>query len=425
MLPSLFYDTCPPVDIAMKHVFTDPPYHALLLEGINPAAQELLELHGCVVESLPTALSREELLEKIEKVNLLGIRSKTAITKEILDAAPSLLAIGCFCIGTNQVDLDYANKRGVAVFNSPFANTRSVAELVIGEIIALARKMTQRSEEVHKGIWNKTHIGCFEVRGKTLGIVGYGHIGSQVGVLAEALGMKVIFFDIIPTLVMGNATKLSNVDDLLAVSDFVTLHVPETPETIGMIGERELALMKRGAYLLNLSRGKVVDLEALAAAVRAGFLAGAAVDVYPVEPGSANQPHVTPLQGIPNVILTPHVGGSTSEAQTAIGVEVGSAMVQFVSSGASTSAVNFPQLTPPVVTPGTLRVTNVHLNVPGALSDINNVVVNLGCNIGLQFLSTHKAVGYLVMDVEKDVAMKVGEKIAELECSMRSLVIRR
>lgn len=408
----------------MKPVVVDPPYHALLLEGVNPAAKELLESKGCVVEAVPSALPMEVLLEKIKDVHFLGIRSKTQVTEEVLEAAPKLLAIGCFCIGTNQVDLDYANKRGVVVFNSPFANTRSVAELVIGEIISLSRKVTQRSEEVHRGVWNKTHIGCYEVRGKTLGIIGYGHIGSQVGVLAESLGMNVIFYDVVPTLVLGNATKFTHVNDLLTVSDFVTIHVPETDITKGMIGEEQIRLMKQGAYFINASRGTIVDLEALAKALREGHLAGAAIDVYPEEPGSNKELHKTPLQGIPNVILTPHVGGSTCEAQASIGVEVGSALAHFVTNGTTASAVNFPQLVPPPVNKANFRITNVHLNIPGALKDINKIAVDLDCNIGMQFLSTYKAIGYLIMDVDKDVATELRDRIAALDCSMRTLIIR-
>ncbi|CAC9438585.1 D-3-phosphoglycerate dehydrogenase-like protein [Leishmania infantum JPCM5] len=402
----------------------DPPYHALLLEGVNPAAKELLEAKGCIVEYIPNALPPEALLEKIKDVHFLGIRSKTQVIQAILDAAPKLLAIGCFCIGTNQVDLNYANKRGVAVFNSPFANTRSVAELVIGEIISLSRKIMQRSEEVHRGVWNKTHVGCYEVRGKTVGIVGYGHIGSQVGVLAEALGMNVIFYDVVPTLAIGNATKFTHINDLLTFSDFVTLHVPETDVTKGMIGEEQIQLMKKGSYLINASRGTVVDLEALAKALREGHLAGAAIDVYPEEPGSNKELHKTPLQGIPNVILTPHVGGSTCEAQEAIGVEVGMALAQFVTSGVTAGAVNFPHLVPPPVDKSNFRLTNVHANVPGALNEINKIAVDLGCNIGMQFLSTSKAIGYLIMDVDKDVATELRKRISALKYSIRTLIIR-
>ncbi|AIN95237.1 D-3-phosphoglycerate dehydrogenase-like protein [Leishmania panamensis] len=408
----------------MSSALIDSPYRALLLEGVDPAAKELLESKGCTVEAISSALPHDALLEKIKDVHFLGIRSKTRVTRELLDAAPQLLAIGCFCIGTNQVDLDYANKRGVVVFNSPFANTRSVAELVIGEVIALSRKITQRSEEVHQGVWRKTHLGCYEVRGKTIGIIGYGHIGSQVGVLAEALGMNVVFYDVVPTLVIGNATKVVHINDLLTFSDFVTIHVPETDITKGMIGEEQIQLMKKGSYLINASRGTVVDLEALAKALREGHLAGAAIDVYPEEPRANNELHVTPLQGIPNVILTPHVGGSTCEAQKAIGVEVGSALALFVTSGSTAGAVNFPQLVPPPVAKQNFRLTNVHVNVPGALKDINKIALDLDCNIGMQFLATSKAIGYLIMDVDKDVAAELRKRIAELKCSICTLIIR-
>ncbi|EPY33132.1 D-3-phosphoglycerate dehydrogenase [Strigomonas culicis] len=407
----------------VKSVPVDPPYRALLLEGVNPAAKELLESTGCFVEALPKSLPTDELIEKAKDVHFLGIRSKTQLTKEVFDACPKLLAVGCFCIGTNQVDLDYANERGVPVFNSPFANTRSVAELVIGEVISLARKLTQRSEEVHKGVWNKTHVGCYEIRGKTIGIIGYGHIGSQVGVLAESMGMNVIFYDVVPKLVLGNATKKNTVAELLEASDYVTLHVPETETTMGMIGAKELAQMKPDSYLLNLSRGTVVDIDALAAALRSGHLAGAGIDVFPEEPGSTNEKHTTPLQGLPNVILTPHVGGSTCEAQTAIGLEVGHALATFVYRGTTAGAVNFPQLVPPPVTTNTHRITNVHLNVPGALKEINRIAVDLGCNIGLQFLSTEKKIGYLIMDVDQDVAHELRKKLSELEVSIHTLII--
>ncbi|KAG5511869.1 hypothetical protein JKF63_07694 [Porcisia hertigi] len=411
-------------DRGIRPVAVDTPYHALLLEGINPAAKDLLESKGCIVEAFPSGMEADELLKRIKDVHFLGIRSKTRVTRELLDAAPKLLAIGCFCIGTNQVDLEYANRRGVAVFNSPFANTRSVAELVMGEIISLSRKITQRNEEVHRGVWNKTHLGCYEVRGKTLGIVGYGHIGSQVGVLAEAFGMNVIFYDVVPTLVIGNATKIANLNDLLTYADFVTIHVPETDITKGMIGHQQIRRMKKGAYLINASRGTIVDLDALAGALREGHLAGAAIDVYPEEPVSNKELHKTPLQGIPNVILTPHVGGSTCEAQEAIGVEVGTALAEFVTRGTTAGAVNFPQLVPPPVEKTSFRLTNVHLNVPGALKDINKIAVDLDCNIRLQYLSTYKAIGYVIMDVDKDVAVEFRKSIAALDTSIRTLIIR-
>ncbi|KAH9598755.1 D-isomer specific 2-hydroxyacid dehydrogenase [Trypanosoma melophagium] len=411
----------------MKITLADPPYRCLLLEGIHPIAKELLEKQGIIVESFEKALPQKELLNKIKDVHFVGIRSKTFLTKEIFDAAPQLLAVGCFCIGTNQVDLDHANERGVPVFNSPFANTRSVAELVIGEIICLARRVFLRSTEVHQGLWNKTNKGCFEVRGKTVGIIGYGHIGSQVGVLAESLGMQAVFYDLVPKLALGNAKRMNNINDVLAVSDFVTVHVPETDSTKGMFGEEEFKRMKEGSYFLNLSRGTVVDLDALSKFLRDGHLAGAAIDVYPDEPEGAGENFKTPLQEIPNVILTPHIGGSTVEAQSAIATEVANAFVGFVKCGSTTGAVNFPELTPPLPTGETHRITNVHINTPGALSLINKIVLELNCNIGMQYLSTKGHIGYLVMDMDmqKDVSLELRKRISELEYSIRTLIILR
>ncbi|ORC93295.1 D-3-phosphoglycerate dehydrogenase-like protein [Trypanosoma theileri] len=409
----------------MKTTLADPPYRCLLLEGIHPIAKELLESQGIIVESYEKALPEEELLKKIKDVHFLGIRSKTTLTKKIFDGAPQLLAVGCFCIGTNQVDLDYANERGVPVFNSPFANTRSVAELVMGEIICLARKVFLRSTEVHQGLWNKTNKGCFEIRDKTIGIIGYGHIGSQVGVMAEALGMRAVFYDVVPKLQLGNAKRMNNMVDVLAVSDFVTVHVPETESTKGMFGEEEFKKMKEGSYFLNLSRGTVVNLDALSKFLHAGHLAGAAIDVYPDEPEAAGDIFKTPLQGIPNVILTPHIGGSTVEAQNAIATEVANAFISFVTCGSTTGAVNFPELTPPLPTKDTHRITNVHFNEPGVLSLINRIVLELNCNIGMQYVSTKGRVGYLVMDMDmqRDVSLELRKRISELDRSIRTLII--
>lgn len=397
---------------------------ALLLEGVHRVAVEILERAGVTVEYVSKALPPEELLKKIPGVHFLGIRSKTTVDKSLIDAADSLMAIGCFCIGTNQVDLDYANQKGVAVFNSPFANTRSVAELVIGEIICLARQLTDRSHEVHNGKWNKSMVGCFEVRGKTVGIVGYGHIGSQVGVLAESLGMRVVFHDHVPKLAMGNCKQLANLNEVLRTADFVTLHVPETAQTINMIGADEISLMKRGSYLLNLSRGTVVDLEAVAAAITSGHLAGTAVDVYPIEPESAGQLHTTPLQGLPNTILTPHVGGSTIEAQENIGVEVSNALVKFIVHGCTNGTVNFPDVQPPPLQESTHRITNIHRNIPGALRDINMLVSDVGCNIRLQILSTSGRIGYLVMDTDEEMSEELRDRIAALPINVRTRLIR-
>lgn len=399
-------------------------WNALLLEGVHPSTVDILAAAGATVEYIAKALPPDELLVKIADVHFLGIRSKTSVTKEVLDAAPKLMAIGCFCIGTNQVDLESANAKGVAVFNSPFANTRSVAELVIGEVICLARKLFDRSNEVHRGEWNKSMVGCYEVRGKTIGIVGYGHIGSQVGVLAESLGMRVVFHDHCPKLAMGNCRQLTNLNAVLKESDFVTLHVPETPQTIGMIGQAELELMKKGSYLLNLSRGTVVDLDALAEALKSGHISGAAVDVYPVEPEAAGDRHSTPLQGLPNVILTPHIGGSTIEAQRNIGVEVGNSLGKFIMHGTTNGAVNFPDVQPPPLTESAHRITNVHRNVPGALRDINRLVSDMNCNIRLQFLATHGKVGYLVMDTDEAMSEELCERIAELPQNIRTRLIK-
>lgn len=398
-------------------------WKALLLEGVHSVACELLEGAGFSVESIPKALPAQELREKLKGIHFLGIRSKTEIDKETLDGATDLIAIGCYCIGTNQVDLASANAKGVVVFNSPFANTRSVAELVIAEIICLARKLFDRCREVHEGTWNKSMAGCFEVRGKTLGIVGYGHIGSQVGVLGEALGMRVVFYDHVPKLAIGNTTSLPSLDAVLQVSDFVTLHVPETPQTIGLVGAEQIAMMKRGAYLLNLSRGTVVDLGAVAAALKSGHLGGTAVDVYPREPESAGERHETPLQQLSNTILTPHIGGSTMEAQRAIGVEVSSAIIKFVTTGATTGAVNFPEVQPPPLS-DSHRIINVHRNAPGALRDINRLVSDVGCNIRCQILSTHQKVGYLIVDTDEEMSEELRDRTSALPISMRTLLLR-
>jgi D-3-phosphoglycerate dehydrogenase len=398
------------------------PLKVLLLENIHRSAIEMFRQEGFEVEALPGALKEDELRSRLEHVHVLGIRSKTQVTARALEQAPRLLALGCFCIGTNQVELGAANGRGVPVFNAPFSNTRSVAELIIGEIIALSRQLGDRSREVHGGQWRKVAAGCYEIRGKTLGIIGYGHIGSQLGVLAEAMGLKVLFFDVATKLPMGNNTSVGSLEELLSRSDFVSLHVPATPQTHEMFGARELSLMQKGSFLLNASRGTVVVIEALVDALRSGHLAGAAVDVYPDEPESNSDGFVTALQGLPNVILTPHIGGSTIEAQAAIGREVGGSLIRYVATGATTGAVNFPQVEMPP-TKGTHRVLNVHRNVPGVLRDINAIVSELGANIASQVLATDAAIGYLVMDIEKDVAQPVAEAIAALKTDIRTRVL--
>ena len=394
----------------------------LLLENIHQSAQQLFAAEQFQVEALKHALKEDELIQKISDVHLLGIRSKTHVTDRVLAAGKRLLGVGCFCIGTNQVDLAAANRQGVPVFNAPFSNTRSVAELIISEIIALSRKMTDRSREVHTGIWNKASVDCNEVRNKTLGIIGYGHIGRQLGVLAEAMGIRVIFFDITSKLPMGNNRTVATLDELLAEADFVSLHVPATAQTKNMIGARELSVMRKGSYLLNASRGSVVDIPALAQALQSGHLGGAAIDVFPQEPESNDDPFKSELQGLKNVILTPHVGGSTSEAQESIGREVGSALIRYVNNGATTGAVNFPQIELPAQ-PGTHRILNVHRNVPGVLGEINGIVSRLKANIHSQVLATDPETGYLIMDLNQDVSNEVRQAIGELPTNVRTRIL--
>ena len=398
----------------------------LLLENIHASASETFHAYSAgrsyEITRKSSALKEDELISSLEGMQLLGIRSKTRVTKRALENAPSLLALGCFCIGTNQVDLAAANACGIPVFDAPFSNTRSVAELMIGEIITLARQLGDRSSEVHKGVWKKVASSCYEVRGKTLGIVGYGHIGRQLGVLAESLGMRVAYFDVAPRLPMGNNRSIPSLGGLLEQSDFVSLHVPETPETRNMIGQAQIAKMRRGSYLLNASRGTVVVIPELAAALKSGHLAGAAVDVYPEEPESNTPGFHTELQGLSNVILTPHIGGSTEEAQEAIGREVATALGKFAAVGATTGAVNFPQIEVSPVK-GTHRILNVHRNVPGVLRDVNRIVGDLGANIDTQYLATEGSIGYLIMDLEQDVSAEVSKGIAALPSNIRTRVV--
>lgn len=394
----------------------------LLLENIHSSGAELLSGDGLSVEVLSAALGEEELCAKIEDVHLLGIRSKTRVTPKVIDSARRLLSIGCFCIGTNQVALEAASKRGVVVFNAPFSNTRSVAELVLCEVIALSRRLADQSKALHEGNWNKSAAGSFEVRGKTLGIVGYGHIGRQVGVLAEQLGMHVLFYDIVQQLPMGNNREVGSLKELLSSSDFVTLHVPATDQTRRMIGAEQLAVMRRGSRLLNLSRGNVVDIGALAEALKSEHLSGAAVDVFPSEPQSNHERFESPLQGLRNVILTPHVGGSTQEAQAAIGKEVATTLLKFLNTGSTLSAVNFPRVEPPVQK-GRHRILNIHRNVPGVLSDINTIISELKANVESQILDTNADVGYLVMDLDRDVADEVKARVSALDTNIRTRIL--
>jgi D-3-phosphoglycerate dehydrogenase len=394
----------------------------LLLENVHPEAHEIVRQEGFRLELGAGGLGEDELVEKVRRVHVLGIRSRTRVTERILAEARRLLAVGAFCIGTDQIALEAASRRGVPVFNSPFSNTRSVAELVIAEIIALARGLGDRSREMHEGRWRKTATRCFETRGKTVGIVGYGHVGRQVGVLAEALGLHVLFHDVAPRLPMGNNRRAESLAEILARADFVTLHVPDTPLTRGLVGERELAAMRPGSYLLNLSRGSVVDVPALAKALRSGQLAGAAVDVFPAEPDGNTDGFATELRGVPNVILTPHIGGSTREAQEAIGREVMAALVKFVNTGATTGAVNFPQIEPPPLQ-GRHRLLNVHRNVPGVLSDINRIVAEAEANVESQVLATNPDIGYLVMDLNREVSEEVRQRMTTLATSIKTRIL--
>ncbi|KAI9887773.1 MAG: Phosphoglycerate dehydrogenase ser3 [Watsoniomyces obsoletus] len=379
----------------------------LLLENINQTGREMLEKQGYQVEFLKTSLPEDQLIEKIRDVHAIGIRSKTKLTAKVLAEARSLLVVGCFCIGTNQVDLDYAADHGIAVFNSPFSNSRSVAELVIAEVIVLARQLGDRSNEMHRGMWNKVSNGCWEVRGKTLGIVGYGHIGSQLSVLAEAMGMTVYYYDVLNLMALGTAKQLPSLDELLGHSDFVTLHVPELPETQNMISDAQFEQMREGSYLINASRGHVVDIPALVSALRTGKLAGAALDVYPSEPGG-NGDYFTndlnswaeDLRSLKNIILTPHIGGSTEEAQRAIGVEVAEALVRYINEGTTQGAVNLPEVSLRSLTleePNHVRVIYIHRNVPGVLRKVNEVLGDH--NVDKQMTDSRGEVAYLMADI--------------------------
>ncbi len=398
------------------------PLKVLLLENIHPNADLTLKHHRFQIERLKTSLSEAELIQKLADVDILGIRSKTDVSAKALAAAKKLLSIGCFCIGTNQVDLEAANRFGIPVFNAPFSNTRSVAEMVIAEVICLARQLGDRSREVHQGEWKKVANQCYEIRGKTLGIVGYGHIGGQVGVLAESLGMRVIYFDVTPKLSIGNVKATGSLHELLANSDFVTLHVPELPSTKGMMGTDQFGAMKPGSFLINASRGTVVDIPALAASLKSGHLGGAAIDVFPTEPASNQEVFKSELQGLPNVILTPHIGGSTEEAQAAIGVEVAQSFWKFIHEGTTTGSVNFPRVEAPF-DPGAHRILNIHRNVPGVLRDINKIVSDLNANIRRQMLSTDNEIGYLVMDLDHNVSNAVKNQIEALPTSIKTRIL--
>ncbi|BDW95586.1 MULTISPECIES: phosphoglycerate dehydrogenase [Thalassospira] len=382
----------------------------VLLEGIHENAVKMFKEAGYSnVDHYPAALDADELKSVVSEAHFLGIRSRTKLTEDVIEAASKLTSIGCFCIGTNQVDLQAAAMRGIPVFNAPYSNTRSVAELVLGQIIMLLRGIPKRNAAAHEGDWLKNAHGSYEARGKTLGIIGYGHIGSQLSVLAESLGMNVIYFDVINKLAMGNANSCSSMDELLARSDVVSLHVPANEQTKNMITATELAKMKKGAHLINAARGNVIVIEDLAAALESGHLAGAAIDVFPVEPAGKDEQFESPLRGMSNVILTPHIGGSTQEAQENIGIEVADKLITYSDNGSTLGAVNFPEVSLPVKDRTHTRFMHIHRNVPGVLLKINDVFARRGINISGQYLRSEGGVGYVVVEVDEEI--KPGEGV--------------
>ncbi|WP_028293706.1 phosphoglycerate dehydrogenase [Oceanobacter kriegii] len=395
----------------------------LLLEGVHQSALDTLQAAGYTnIEYLKTSLPDEELKERIKDAHFIGIRSRTQLTEEIFEAAEKLIAVGCFCIGTNQVDLKAATKRGIAVFNAPYSNTRSVAELAIAEIIMMMRGVPEKSAVCHRGGWQKSAANSYEIRGKKLGIVGYGNIGTQLSVMAESLGMKVYFYDIVTKLPIGNATQVGSMEELLGLADVVTLHVPETESTKWMMGPEQFAQMKQGSIFLNLARGTVVDIDALADSLRSKKLLGASIDVFPVEPRSNDDEFVSPLREFDNVILTPHVGGSTMEAQENIGKEVGEKLATYSDKGTTTASVNFPEVALPS-NPNVHRILHIHKNVPGVMNAINRIFAENDINISGQYLQTVEDIGYVVIDVAKSTSDLALEKIMEVEGTIRARVL--
>ena len=414
----------------MQTSYPKDKIRVVLLENIHPRAEDMLAAEGFKVDRLKGALEGDKLIDVIREAHAVGIRSGSQVRPQVLKACPRLLTVGCFCIGTNQVDLREACLAGVPVFNSPFSNTRSVAELTIAEIIALHRRMIDKSVQMHAGGWDKSATGSHEVRGRTLGIIGYGRIGSQLSIMAEAMGMRVVFFDILSVLPLGNARPCRTLDDLLAASDVVSLHVPATRQTERMIGAKQIERMRDGAYLINNARGSVVDIPALAAALRAGKLAGAALDVFPHEPATAGDRFESEIRGLDNVILTPHVGGSTEEAQEAIAEDVAAKLIKFINNGSTTTAVNVPQVELPeqwtapsidIDVEDVLResdrikrrhrILHFHRNVPGVLSKMHGVIAELGANIAAEYLQTNNDIGYVVLDVDPTDAEPIMDRL--------------
>ena len=395
----------------------------LLLEGIHESALRTLKSHGYKnIEAVHGSISEQELLKKVKDIHFIGIRSRTQLTDVVFSAAEKLLAVGCFCIGTNQVNLDAALTKGVPVFNAPYSNTRSVAELVIAQAILLLRRVPEKNLLAHQGIWQKSAAGSFEARGKKLGIVGYGSIGSQLSVLAESMGMKVFLHDSVTKLPLGNANQVDSLEALMRECDVLSLHVPENRETRNMIGADELRWMKPESVVINASRGSVVDLDALAVALRENRIAGAAIDVFPHEPASNQDEFASPLRGIPNCILTPHVGGSTMEAQENIGIEVSEKLIKYSDNGSSFNSVNFPEVTLPAYS-GKHRLLHIHQNRPGVLSEINIVFAKNGININSQYLQTNNEVGYVVMDVDAEHSKEALNRLNEIDGTIRCRVL--
>lgn len=405
-----------------KYSFPKEKIKIVLSERIDSSARECFLEHGYSVEIIDSALEGDDLIKNFNDSHVLGVRSRSKINEDFLSKAKRLLCVGCFTVGTDQVELDAARKYGVPVFNAPYSSTRSVAELSLSCMVALARKLGDQNMNMHQGRWEKVAKGSYEVREKTLGIIGYGHIGQQLGLLAESFGLNVVFYDTLKKLPLGRAKAASSLSELFSQSDFISLHVPSTPETENMIGEKELKACKKGAYIINHSRGRVVELLALKEAITSGHIGGAAIDVFPLEPESNSSSFDSPLCGVPNVIMSPHIGGSTEEAQRNIGREVALSLINFIDGGSTMGAVNFPNIHLPTLH-GSHRILNIHKNLPGALSEVNQVISEVGANIDAQYLSTTQDIGYLIMDINKEVSEEVKEKLSLLPKSIKTRVL--
>jgi D-3-phosphoglycerate dehydrogenase len=395
--------------------------HVLLLENVHPVAVELMRAEGFTIETHPAALSEKELIEKIKNVSVLGIRSKTQVTAKVLEHANKLMAVGAFCIGTNQIDLHAATKKGVAVFNAPFSNTRSVVELVVAEMIILMRKIVEKSNKMHQGVWDKSAAGSYEIRGKKLGLIGYGNIGAQLSVLAESMGMKVLYYDIEEKLSLGNATRCKTLKEVLEQADVVSLHIDGRSANKNLIGDREFGWMKKGVIFINLSRGHVVDIPALKDNIINGKVAGCALDVFPEEPNN-QEAFISELRGLPNTLLTPHIGGSTVEAQENIGNFVPGKFMDYINTGSTSNSVNFPNLVLPTLE-NAHRLIHIHENVPGILAKINKVLADHNINIVGQYLKTNELIGYVITDIDKEYNKDVIKELRQIENTIKFRVL--